>query len=86
MSLSILIDGVERTDWFPTIREVKANPTAAGLHTMTYDPCQGGYCMRHGYKHSVKYNTEDGLRLCNECGVIWAARRKLGLKHGIGDL
>ena len=84
--LPILIDGVERTDWFPALREVKKAPEDFGLSLEFTIRCQGGFCKRHKRIAPIKYKTRDGFCLCRECGLIWATRRELGLKHGIDDL
>lgn len=79
------VDGIPKRQWLATVREVRGAPPDAGLDVVS-ESCPGGYCKRHHLSREVRYKTADGLRLCEACGVIWAARRKLGLKHEIDDL
>jgi len=77
--------GVPARVWLKKIGEIKQFPVEHGL-TRCEPLCLGGYCQRHGRSARIKWETRDGLHLCEECAVIWAARVHFGLPHVTDDL
>ena len=82
------VENFTRYEWFEALHCVARNRATGGdavvglrkLKPCDPIPCEGGFCKRHKFNYTAKYETSSGFLFCDQCAKIWAGKVEIGCR------
>ena len=78
--------GITWRQWLFKCTNVRVDRFGHGLVRLPRTMCKGGYCQRRRRQRPAEYMTSDGLKLCDDCAVLWAVRGFYKMPRALEDL